>query len=572
MMSVNALNLSRKCGVPVMTRGFSSISKFPKVKDGQVEEFLDTQAKEISEWWESERFKNIKRTYTPLDVAKHRGSFGNDVTYPSSIQAKRLFDTLEYKFQNRLPVHTLGVIDPVQMSQLARCDGIDVAYISGWACSSTMVGSTNEVSPDFGDYPYDTVPNQVERIFKAQQMHDRKQLLKFSETGEASNRVDYLKPIIADADMGHGGTTTVMKLAKLFAEKGAAGIHLEDQLHGGKRCGHLGGAVIVPTSTHISRLVATRLQWDIMGTENLVIARTDSCNSKLLSSNVDPRDHEHIQGVITKDAKPWSEILCELENADASSAEISQAEASWYANNKLFTFEEAVEQQLSKSKVSAFKKECEKFLQSNNKGYISIKEYKSIARSVNGGSDIVFDWDAPRTKEGFYMFKGGMKAAIQRSLAFSPYADLLWLETKTPDLAQAKSFSKLIHDKYPHAKLVYNLSPSFNWSAHGYNDQQLQSFIWDLAKEGFVLQLVSLAGLHTDASSFWKLAKRYQTEGMRAYVEEVQRPEKESGCDVLTHQQWSGAEYVDSIMQLVQNGSSTQTLSTKGDSFTETQF
>ncbi|EDZ68777.1 YPR006Cp-like protein, partial [Saccharomyces cerevisiae AWRI1631] len=146
------------------------------------------------------------------------------------------------------------------MSQLARCRNIKVAYISGWACSSTLVGSTNEVSPDFGDYPYDTVPNQVERIFKAQQLHDRKAFLEASIKG--STPVDYLKPIIADADMGHGGPTTVMKVAKLFAEKGAAGIHLEDQMVGGKRCGHLSGAVLVPTATHLMRLISTRFQWD----------------------------------------------------------------------------------------------------------------------------------------------------------------------------------------------------------------------------------------------------------------------------------------------------------------------
>ncbi|QEU61636.1 Icl2 [Kluyveromyces lactis] len=556
----------------LMNRRLSNISRFPKPKDAEVEKFVNAQAESVAKWWESDRFKNIKRPYTPLDVVKHRGSLGDDVVYGSSIQAKRLFQVLENKFKNKLPVHTLGVIDPVQMSQLARCDGIEVAYVSGWACSSTMVGSTNEVSPDFGDYPYDTVPNQVERIFKGQQMHDKKQLLQFLESKDTSKRVDYLKPIIADADMGHGGTTTVMKLAKLFAEKGAAGIHLEDQLHGGKRCGHLGGAVIVPTSTHISRLVATRLQWDIMGTENLVIARTDSCNAKLLSSSVDPRDHEHIQGTINKNVKPWSDFLSELEYDNAPSTKIAMAEANWYKENKLYTFEEAAKDQLSESQFQTFKEQWNKNLKLGKRGYLSIDELKSLVRSVNGGSDIVFNWDAPRTKEGFYMFKGGMKPAIQRSLAFAPYADLLWLETKSPDLKQAQAFSKEIHDEYPEAKLVYNLSPSFNWSAHGFDDKQLQSFIWDLAKEGFVLQLVSLAGLHSDASSFWKLAQRYQTEGMKAYVEEVQKVEKENGCDVLTHQQWSGAEYVDSVMQVVQNGSSSQTLSTTGESFTETQF
>lgn len=554
----------------VKFRAISSLSCYPKPNDKEISGFVKAQAEKIDEWWKSPRFKNIKRPYKSVDVAKHRGSFGDTVVYPSSLQAQRLFKLLEEKFEKKLPVHTLGVIDPVQMSQLARCEDIEVAYVSGWACSSTMVGSTNEVSPDFGDYPYDTVPNQVERIFKAQQMHDKKSLLQHIQDGE--KKVDYLKPIIADADMGHGGTTTVMKMAKLFAEKGAAGIHLEDQLHGGKRCGHLSGAVIVPTSTHITRLIATRLQWDIMGTENLVIARTDSCNAKLLSSTIDPRDHQYIQGVITPGGKAWNDILSELELKDSQSSIISQAESKWYAENKLYTFDEAVEQQLSKSQFELYKDSKARQMQSLGRAYLSISEMREIVKSVNDGSDIVFDWEAPRTKEGYYMVKGGMDIAIQRSLEFAPYADMIWLETKTPDLEQARSFAREIHSKYPHVKLVYNLSPSFNWSAHGFSEKQLQSFIWDLAKEGFILQLVSLAGLHSNASSFWELAKRYQTEGMKAYVDEVQKVEKENGCDVLTHQRWSGAEYVDSIMQMVQNGSSSQTLSTKGDSFTETQF
>lgn len=551
-------------------RRLSGLSSYPKPSESEVKEFVQSQAKKIEEWWASPRFKNINRPYKPLDVAKHRGSFGDEIVYPSSIQAKRLHNLLEDKFEKKLPVHTLGVIDPVQMSQLSRCEDIEVAYVSGWACSSTMVGSTNEVSPDFGDYPYDTVPNQVERIFKAQQMHDKKSLLNNLQTGE--KRVDYMKPIIADADMGHGGTTTVMKLAKLFAEKGAAGIHLEDQLHGGKRCGHLSGAVIVPTSTHITRLIATRLQWDIMGTENLVIARTDSCNAKLLSSSVDPKDHAHIQGCIGDNVTPWSEVLSELELQNGDSATISAAESQWYSENKLYTFDEAAKEQLSSDKYSAFEEAKKAEIAKVGRDYLSIGEMKKVVRSVNQGADISFNWDAPRTKEGYYMVKGGMEAAIQRSLAFAPYADMIWLETKTPDLEQARSFAREIHAKYPHVKLVYNLSPSFNWSAHGFSDSQLQSFIWDLAKEGFILQLVSLAGLHSNASSFWNLAKNYQTAGMKAYVDEVQRVEKANGCDVLTHQKWSGAEYVDSVMQLVQNGSSSQTLSTKGDSFTETQF
>lgn len=535
-------------------------------------DFVFSESSKVEEWWESARFKNISRPYSATDVVKHRGSLpANTSIYPSSYQARKLFNLLEENFKNGTPLHTLGVIDPVQMSQLARCRNIKVAYISGWACSSTLVGSTNEVSPDFGDYPYDTVPNQVERIFKAQQLHDRKAFLEASIKG--STPVDYLKPIIADADMGHGGPTTVMKVAKLFAEKGAAGIHLEDQMVGGKRCGHLSGAVLVPTATHLMRLISTRFQWDIMGTENLVIARTDSCNGKLLSSSSDPRDHEFIRGIIRDNVVPWSEKLIEMEDKKIPNSTIADMEKEWYHENELFTFEEALEKQFTASEFESYKEKKEDLMVNKlGRAYLSLREMKLLAQEVTPLKKIIFDWDAPRTKEGYYMFNGCIEAAIRRSLVFAPYSDMIWLETKTPDLEQARSFSRKIHKQLPATKLVYNLSPSFNWSAHGFDDKALKSFVWDLAKEGFTLQLVSLAGLHSDGVSFWELANSFQSDGMKAYVEKVQKREKETNCDIMTHQLWSGAEYVDSLMKVVQNGASSQTLSTSGESFTETQF
>ncbi|CAI1769983.1 hypothetical protein SEUBUCD646_0P02850 [Saccharomyces eubayanus] len=546
-------------------RAYSSKAK-------STEDFLSSESAKVEKWWASRRFQNVSRPYSAIDVVKHRGSLpANTSVYPSSHQARKLFNLLEENFKRGTPLHTLGVIDPVQMSQLARCKKIKVAYISGWACSSTLVGSTNEVSPDFGDYPYDTVPNQVERIFKAQGLHDRKAFLEASIKGSVP--VDYLKPIIADADMGHGGPTTVMKVAKLFAEKGAAAIHLEDQMVGGKRCGHLSGAVLVPTATHLMRLISTRFQWDIMGTENLVIARTDSCNGKLLSSSSDPRDHEFIKGIIKENVVPWSEKLIEMENKKVSNSTISAMEQEWYHENELFTFEEALAKSLTSGEFETYKAKKEDLMTNKlNRTYLSLREMKLLAQEVAPSKKVIFDWDAPKTKEGYYMFKGCIEAAIRRSLVFAPYSDLIWLETKTPDLEQARSFSSEIHKFFPATKLVYNLSPSFNWSAHGFDDKALKSFIWDLAKEGFTVQLVSLAGLHSDGVSFWELANNFQNDGMKAYVEQVQRREKESNCDVLTHQLWSGAEYVDSLMKVVQNGASSQTLSTSGESFTETQF
>ena len=424
---------------------------------------LAAAAAELRREWETNpRWKNVKRDYTAEDVVRLRGSVQEEHTL-ARLGAERLWNLLHTEEY----IHALGALTGGQAVQMVKA-GLKAIYLSGWqvAADANLAAQTY---PDQSLYPANSVPAVVRRINNALLRADQ---ISWAEGDE--NAPYWLAPIVADAEAGFGGVLNAFELMKAMIAAGAAGVHFEDQLASEKKCGHLGGKVLVPTGQHIKTLNAARLAADVLGVPTLVIARTDAQAATLLTSDIDERDKPFVTG--------------------------------------------------------------------------------------------------ERTPEGFYRVRPGVEACIARGLAYAPYADLLWMETSTPDLDVAREFAEAIKAQYPDQLLAYNCSPSFNWKKH-LDDATIAKFQRELAHMGYKFQFITLAGFHSLNYSMFKLAKGYAEEGMTAYVE-LQQAEfaaESLGYTATRHQREVGTGYFDLVSTAISPDSSTVALkgSTEEEQFTE---
>jgi isocitrate lyase len=528
---------------------------------------FESEIGETAAWLASPRFKDITRLYSARQVAEQWGTIPTDYTV-ARLAAGQFYDRLRQLFAEHRQITTFGPYSPGQAVALKRM-GIEGIYLGGWATSAR--GSvTEDPGPDLASYPLSQVPDEAAPIVRALLTADRNQRFARSRLSEAqraaSPEIDYRPFIIADADTGHGGDAHVRNLIRRFVEAGVPGYHIEDQKPGAKKCGHQGGKVLVGVDEQIKRLSAARFQLDVMKVPGVIVARTDAEAATFLEGRGDERDHPFILGatnvelptykvgylaILRKlhelgideargyllyqisaaeydEASAWldrmgvtrvlEENVTAFQHAGESSADAlldsvgtSYLEA-WQAEANLTSYPQAV------ADVIEFRSGEGERSDMNTGEWLAFANRTSFhaarARAKSMGIDITWDCEAPKTPEGYYQIRSGIEYAIARSLAVAPFADLLWMETKTANLADARRFAEAIHAKDPTKMLAYNLSPSFNWDTTGMSEEEMRRFPEELGKLGFVFNFITYGGHQIDGLAAEEFATALKQDGM----------------------------------------------------------
>ena len=520
-------------------------------------------------YFDSPRFKGITRLYTARQVVEQRGTIGVDYTVARETSAA-FHARLRELFGQHRSITTFGPYTPGQAVAMKRC-GIEGIYLGGWATSAK--GSvTEDPGPDLASYPLSQVPDEAAGLVRALLTADRnQQYLRLQMTDEqraATPAVDYRPFIIADADTGHGGDPHVRNLIRRFVEAGVTGYHIEDQRPGTKKCGHQGGKVLVPSDEQIKRLNTARFQLDIMGVPGIIVARTDAEAANLIDGRSDERDQPFLLGVTNLDIPPYKSCFLamlrrfhtqgvtelnghllyavpegEYAAADAWLASrgitqlVDEAAATWTKNRTgsvdvLFDrvesqFVDAWQEDAGLETYGNAVGELLRFKESEGEA-LAMKPaewtdfaktaslYAAQRKAAELGVDAPWDCERARTPEGYYQVRGGIPYAIAKSLAAAPFADILWMETKTADLTEAREFAEAIHAVYPEAMMAYNLSPSFNWDTTGMTDDEMRAFPEELGKMGFVFNFMTYGGHQIDGVAAEEFATALRQDGMLA--------------------------------------------------------
>lgn len=583
-------------------------------------ESLEKEIAETARWLNSPRFKGITRLYSAREVAEQRGTVLME--YPVAQHAAGAFyNRLRELFEARESITTFGPYSPGQAVAIKRM-GIEGIYLGGWATSAK--GSTAEdPGPDLASYPLSQVPDEAAVLVRALLAADKNQKFARARMSEKDRRntpeIDYRPFIIADADTGHGGEAHVRNLIRRFVEAGVPGYHIEDQKPGVKKCGHQAGKVLVPVDEQIKRLNSARFQLDIMKVPGIIVARTDAEAATYLDGRGDERDHPFILGVTNVSIPSYKVAYLAILKRfyDKGIEEINgfklyrisdaeyEAAYRWLQRVGMLSFADDSIKLLVQGKETDVEKVLDgvidKFLdlwqmEAGMKTYgqavadvmkfnidegssfdMTIEEWRHFVREVSYqearekaksmGINIIWDCELSRTPEGYYQIQGGIPYATARSLAVASYADILWMETKTADLHDAKIFADGIHAEFPDKMLAYNLSPSFNWDTTGMTEDQMREFPEELGKMGFVFNFITYGGHQIDGLAAEEFATALKEDGMLALAR-IQRKFRLLNSPYRTPQTYVGGPRLDGALM----ASTGRTATTKAMGKGSTQF